>query len=474
MKTECTSSVADFTGVGNRKVEIDFDGGHLSSDGGVLLLRDMDERLALMERLSGCFTDYRDPDLIEHGVDTLLRQRVFGIALGYEDLNDHDALRVDPLLALAAGKSDLEGKERRCEQDRGKALASSSTLNRLELTPLDAGAGNRYKKLVYDGELIENLLVDVFLESFDKAPKEIILDFDATDDPIHGTQEGRFFHGYYGNYCYLPLYVTCGQHLLVAQLRTSDKDASAGSLEVFQWLVKRIRERFPQTSIIFRGDSGFTRDAIMAWCELDDTVDVYYLLGLAKNQRLLKLIEEPMFRATVRSCLTGAAAREFTSFYYQTLDSWDCPRRVIGKAECLPGKANPRFIVTNLPRGYATPTELYEQGYCARGDMENRIKEQQMDLFADRTSANTMRANQLRLWFSSLAYVLLSHLRTMALKGTTMAQASCGTIRTKLFKIAAQVKISVRRVVVHLPTAYPFRDLFMRACRNLRSMPQRS
>ena len=267
MQTERTSDRIDFADVDRRKVQCDFEGGHLSSDGGVLLLRDLDERLSLVKRLAECFTDYRDPDLIEHTVDTLLRQRILGIALGYEDLNDHDVLRLDPLLALAAGKTDIEGKERRCEQDRGKALASSSTLNRLELTPEDASSSNRYKKLVYDGKGIENLLVDVFLESFEHAPQELILDFDATDDPIHGQQEGRFYHAYYGNYCYLPLYVTCGHHLLVAKLRTSAKDACAGSLEVLQWLVTRLRDRFPATRIVSRGASGSPRVALMTCCD---------------------------------------------------------------------------------------------------------------------------------------------------------------------------------------------------------------
>jgi hypothetical protein len=450
----------EFEGLGRRKVEAAFDGGHLSSDGGAILLREVEERFTIIERFAECFTDYRDPDLVEHSLGELLRQRVFGIALGYEDLNDHDALRLDPLIALAAGKADPEGKDRVREEDRGKPLASPSTLNRLELTPEDADAKSRYKKLVYHGERIEALLVELFLESFKEAPREIILDFDATDDPIHGNQEGRFFHGYYGNYCYLPLYVTCGDELLVAKLRKSDIDASEGTVPVLERLVATIRGRFPDTRVIVRGDSGFCREAIMAWCEANG---VYYVLGLAKNARLLRDLGPAMFRASIRHCLTGAACREFASFQYRTLDSWTCARRVVGKAEHLRHGANPRFIVTNLPEDYATPAALYENTYCARGDMENRIKEQQMDLFADRTSCNTMRANQLRLWFSAMAYALVNRLRSVALAGTEMARATCGTIRLKLFKIAAAIKISVRRVVVHLPTACPFQDIFVKA-----------
>jgi len=470
MTTERAGASMGFEGLGTRTVEAAFDGGYLSSDGGALLLRETEKRFPVLERFAQCFTDYRDARYVEHDLVGLLRQRVFGIALGYEDLNDHDALRLDPLVALASGKEDLEGKARVREADRGKPLASPSTLNRLERTPEDADESARYTKLVYHGDRIEALLVELFLEAFEQAPKELVLDVDATDDPLHGNQEGRFFHGYYGNYCYLPLYVTCGDHLLVAMLRRSNRDACDGTVPVLERLVATIRGRFPETRVIVRGDSGFARDAIMTWCEAND---VGYVLGLAKNARLLQALQPAMDRALIRHYVTGGVAcRAFHSFSYRTLDSWSCARRVVGKAEQLLHGANPRFIVTHLPEDAATPADLYEKTYCARGDMENRIKEQQMDFFADRTSSHTLRSNQLRLWFSAIAYVLVNRLRTVALAGTELARATCGTIRLKLFKIAATVRISVRRVVVHLPTACPFQDLFVTVWDALRRRPQ--
>jgi hypothetical protein len=366
----------------------------------------------------------------------------------------------------------VEGEHRRRSSDKGKALASSSTLNRLELTPADADATSRYKKVVYHPERIEALLVDLFLDSFAAPPREIVLDFDATDDPLHGNQEGRFYHGYYGCYCYMPLYVTCGDHLLVAQLREANKDASAGSVEVLARLVRRIRARWPQVRIILRADSGFARDLIMSWCEEQpEDQQVYYVLGLAKNKRLLKKIGKELTAAFARHIQTGVAARVFGDFLYRTQKSWSRTRRVIGKAEWLCKGANPRFIVTNLPEDYASPKELYEKTYCARGEMENRIKEQQLDLFSDRTSAHTMLANQLRLWFSSVAYVLLSAMRRIALKDTRLAKATCGTIRLKLFKMGALIKVSVRRFVVQLASACPYQDVFCQALSNLRACP---
>lgn len=469
MATECTPIQMDFQGVGRRRVEAAFDGGPLSSEGGLLLLREVDLRLNIVDRLAACFTDHREQDAVEHGMDELLRQRIFGMASGYEDLNDHDKLRLDPLMALASGKEDIEGKNRRREEDKGIPLASRCSLNRLELTPEDANRNSRYKKIVYHGHRIEDLLVTLFLERFEAEPEEIVLDFDATDIPLHGEQEGRFFHGYYKNYCYLPLYVTCGDELLVAKLRPSNIDASAGTVGVLERLVRAIRARFPKVRIILRADSGFAREPIMAWCEANG---VYYVLGLAKNARLIAILQEAMDRAKMRSCLTGVAAREFITFNYETLNSWSRARRVIGKAEYLPRGANPRFIVTNLPEDYATPQALYEDVYCARGDMENRIKEQQLDLFATRTSTHTMRANQLRLWFSAFAYILVRRLRSIGLEGTRMAKATCGTIRCNLLKIAAQIKISVRRVKISLPTACPYQDLFLKAWEALSHLPR--
>jgi len=471
MKTECNAIQLEFQGLGSRKVQASFDGGHVSSDGGALLLRDTDTCLDITRRFAACFTDHRDPELIEHSVLELVRQRVYGVALGYEDLNDHDGLMRDPLLALAVGKDDPEGRERHRASDQGKALASSSTLNRLELTPSDAGGASRYKKIVYHTDRIEALFVDVFLDSFTQAPKELILDFDATDDPLHGNQEGRFFHGYYGCYCYLPLYVTCGEHLLVAKLRQSNQDASAGCVDVLAYLVQRIRERWPDIRIILRADSGFTREPIMAWCEAND---VYYVLGLAKNSRLLAQITQEMANAHVRYLQTAVAARVFAQFMYRTEKTWTRARRVIAKAEHLSKGPNPRFIVTNLPDTYASERQLYEDVYCARGDMENRIKEQQLDLFADRTSSHTMRANQLRLWFSALGYVLMSALRRVGLKETRLAKATCGSIRLKLLKVGAQIKVSVRRFMIHLASACPHQDVFVQAWHNLQQYPLRT
>ena len=470
MKTECTPVQIEFTGLGRRKVQGAFDGGHISSDGGAVLLRETDLRLGITEKLAACFTDHRDPDLIEHEVLALLRQRVYGLALGYEDLNDHDDLKWDPLWALALNKQDVEGKMRRRKADRGKVLASSSTLNRLELTPANADATSRYKKIAHDPEKLEAFFVDVFLDSFEQAPEEIVLDFDATDDPLHGDQEGKFFHAYYGCYCYLPLYVICGDHVLVAKLRTSNRDAAEGSVEVLAQLVERIRERWPDTRIVLRGDSGFARDALMDWCE---SHDVYYLLGLAKNKRLLKIIEKELEDAEFRHLVTGDAMRVFTQFHYRTQKSWSRVRRVIAKAEHLPKGANPRFIVTNLPDDYAEPSVLYETHYCARGDMENRIKEQQLDLFADRTSTHSLRANQLRLWFSTAAYTLMNALRRIGLKGTALAKATCGTIRLKLLKLGAQITLSVRRIVIHFASACPYQDVFHQAWQQLQHYPLR-
>lgn len=470
MKTECTPTQLEFQGLGRRKVQAAFDGGHITSDGGALLLREVDARFGITERLATCFGDHRDADRIEHSVLELVRQRVYGLALGYEDLNDHDDLLRDPLLALTLGKRDVEGRSRRRERDRGKALASSSTLNRMELTPADANSQSRYKKVVYHAEKLESLFVDLFLDSFQKAPQEIVLDFDATDDPLHGNQEGRFFHGYYGCYCYLPLYVTCGDHLLVAKLRTSNRDASEGSTEVLAYLVERIRARWPRVRIVVRADSGFAREDFLRWCE---DHGVFYVVGLAKNVRLLKKIGNELVQAREQFEQTEKAARVFAPFWYRTRETWSRSRRVIAKAEHLAKGTNPRFIVTTLPETYAEPKVLYENVYCARGDMENRIKEQQLDLFADRTSTGTFRANQLRLWFSSFAYVLMSTVRRVALKNTRLARATCGSIRLKLLKLGGHVTISVRRFLIHLASACPYQDVFHHAWRNLQDYPFR-
>lgn len=471
MGTECTSVRLEFQGHGRRRIHGAFDGGHISSDGGALLLREVDARLGLTKRLAACFTDHRNPDLVEHSVLELVRQRVYGLALGYEDLNDHDDLMRDPLLALALSKRDVEGAWRRRLADRGKIMASSSTLNRLELTPAEVSAESRYKKIEHHPEQFEAFFVEAFLDAHKRAPKEIVLDFDATDDPVHGEQEGKFFHGYYRHYCYLPLYVTCGDHLLVAKQRTANRDASEGSLEILSALVERIRARWPAVRIVVRADSGFARDALMAYCE---SHGLYYLFGLARNARLLQKIGRELVLARGLHDETGHAARIFTQFIYRTRKSWSRPRRVIAKAEHLSKGPNPRFIVTNLPEAYAEPKTLYEKHYCARGEMENRIKEQQLDLFADRTSTATLRANQLRLWFSSAAYVLMNALRRLALKRTRLERATCGSIRLKLLKIGAHLTLSVRRIRIRFASACPYQGLFRHALRNLAYYPLRT
>jgi Transposase DDE domain group 1 len=444
-----------------------FDGGDITSDGGVLLLKKLEERTAIVRRFAACFEDYRCPDKVEHPLLDLITQRVFALALGYEDLNDHDELRRDPMLAVALNKDDVKGEHRRRARDRGNPLAGKSTLNRLELTapdydgnPRQKGSDNpETKKITVDPESIDALLVDLFLEAHTSAPEHIILDLDATDDILYGRQEGRFYHGYYRDYCYLPLYVFCGEHLLCARLRRSNIDASADSLEELMPIVARIRQRWPMVKILLRGDSGFCREKLMAWCENEVGID--YLFGLAQNPRLKKQIEAEMAQAEQQYAMTQTPARVFTEFFYSTLDSWSRQRRVIAKAEYLDKGANPRFVVTSLPAEQIPAQELYEKVYCARGECpENRIKEQQLDLFADRTSTGKMWSNQLRLYFSSMAYVLLQTLRRMALAGTELQRAQCGTIRRKLLKIGAQVRVTVRKVWVSFAESYPWHALF--------------
>jgi hypothetical protein len=442
MPTECSAECFDFGVVEGRPVEAAFDAGLVTSDAGALLLGATDWAIGMMDRFGACFHDERRQDLIEHEVTTLVGQRVFGIALGYEDLNDHDELRRDPMMAVLAGK--LEGRREDCAPVAGK-----STLNRLELSKLEP---TRYHKISHNPVAIRNLFVDLFLEAHERAPEHIILDLDATDDPLHGEQEGRFFHGYYDCYCYLPLYVFCGRHLLVAKLRRANMDAAAGAVEEVARVVARIRARWPGTRILLRADSGFARDELMAWCE-ENGVD--FLFGLAQNKRLNAEIKDELAKAEAKSRRTGKPARYFKEFRWTTRTTWSRRRRVVAKAEWTKGEANPRFVVTSLKRAECRPKYLYEKVYCARGDMENRIKECQLDLYADRTSAATMRANQLRLWFHSMAYVLLCALRRIGLHDTQFAQATCGTIRLKLLKIGAIVRISVRRIKIAMASACP-------------------
>jgi len=466
--TECTQTSFGFHPLFRREVVAQFDGGDITSDAGGLLLREVDQRLNLTARLAACFSDYRRADRIEHGVEELVAQRIYGLALGYEDLNDHDQLRADPLIGVLIGKTEPKGTDRRREQDRGKAGAGKSTLNRLELTPAQADARARYKKIVYQQEALDQLLVDLFLESFSPPPARLELDLDATDDPVHGNQEGRFFHGYYREYCYLPLYIICDEFVLCARLRSSNIDAAAGALEEVQRIVAQIRNKWPEVEIILRGDGGFSRDAIMSWCEENR---VEYVFGLAKNKRLLKIIGQQLQQAKVQFEETQTAARVFTEFSYQTRKSWKRERRVVAKAERLEKGANPRFVVTSLSAEQMEARALYEQLYCARGEMENRIKEQPLALFADRTSTEWMRSNQLRLYFSSFAYQLMQGLRRLGLQGTEMAQAQCQTIRLKLLKIGAQIRVTVRKVWLSLAAGYPFARIFAEVYHNLKSLP---
>ncbi|MFQ5668463.1 MAG: IS1380 family transposase [Candidatus Binatia bacterium] len=453
MSTECTQTSFVFEPHGRRQVVARFDGGAITSDAGALLLRQVDQRLDLLPRLAACFHDRRDPQRIEHSVEQLVSQRVYALALGYEDLNDHDELRSDPLLALLAGKTDLDGRERKREQDRGKALAGKSTLHRLERSTESA---DRYKKIRCDFDGVDRLLVDLFIEAHPTEPEEIILDVDATDTPLHGRQEGRFFHGYYNHYCYLPLYIFSGEHLLCARQREANQDPAAGLQPELERIVEQIREAWPGVRLVVRGDSGFGREELMSWCEANG---VEYVLGLARNERLRTLIEEAMQQAAAKQQQSGQAARAFTEFAYQTRTSWSRARRVVAKAEQLEGKENPRYVVTSLGAERWKAQALYEELYCQRGEMENRIKEQ-LSLFADRMSTETMRANQLRLYLSSMAYGLLLGLRRLGLAGTRWARAQTETIRRVLLKVGARVRGTVRKVWVSMASGYAYGELF--------------
>ncbi|MEZ5842558.1 MAG: IS1380 family transposase [Hyphomicrobiaceae bacterium] len=449
MATHCSQSEVDLGSSGGRRLVGAFDGGAITSNGGVVLLSAADRAIGLGQRLAACFTDLRVADAVRHSVPDLLRQRIFALALGHEDLIDHDALRDDPALAAVLDKP-------------GGRLAGKSTLNRME----HAGkiGSDRHHKLDHDGSAIERLFVDIFLDAHREPPTRIVLDLDATDDPIYGAQEGRHFHGYYDCYCYLPLYIFCGRHLLAAKLRTSSVDAADGSVEEVARIVAQIRTRWPATTIVIRADSGFCRDDLMTWCEAND---VQYVLGLAGNARLVRRITREMRRARRKATRAGQPARVFADVAYRTRKSWSAKRRVIAKAEYTNGAANPRFIVTNVHPASGPARFLYEDVYCQRGEMENRLKECQGDLFADRTPAPTMRANQLRLWLASFAYVLMCAVRRIGLAGTKLQAATCGTIRLKLLKIGALVTISVRRVKLAFASACPEREVFELAARRL-------
>ncbi len=467
MTTECNQGTLMFHGLGGREVVGRFDGGMISSDGGGILLREVEARTGILQQFAACFTDHREADLIEHTVQDLVSQRVLALALGYEDLLDHDDLRHDPLLAALVGKTDPTGQDRLRSRDRNKPLAGKSTLNRLELTPAGASSDSRYKKIVMHGDRVETFLVDVFLQAHAAPPARIVIDLDSTFAPLHGHQLGRFFHGYYDCYCYLPLYVFCGEHLLAAKLRPANIDGAAGALEVVRRIVEQIRAAWPTVEIVLRGDSGFCRESLMAWCESDT---VHYLFGLARNSRLCRIIGAQMQAAKLQHQKTGQAERVFTEFEYRTKKSWSRARRVVAKAEHLEKGPNPRFVVTSLPAERINAQMLYEQEYCARGEMENRIKEQQLYLFADRLSAETLRANQLRVYEAAVAYLLIHGLRRLGLKDTPMEKAQTPTIRQRLLKIGTQVRVTARRVWLSWSQAFPHQELFGRICETLRSL----
>jgi hypothetical protein len=442
--TECTQSSFEFQAHFSRQVVARFDGGTMSSDGGAVLLRETDRRLNLLPRLAACFEDRRQPWLISHTVPEMVAQRVYALALGYEDLTDHDQLREDPLLAVLSGKARV-GEE---------PLAGKSTLNRLEL---GGEAPSRYKKIHYREEAIDDLLTQLFLEAHPKAPEQIVLDLDTTDLPLHGHQEGRFFHGYYDSYCYLPLYIFAGEHLLCARLRTADQDAAAGSKNEVERIVGQIRAAWPAVRIIVRADSGFCREELMKWCE---DHGVHYVIGFARNERLRRIIEPQAQEAARLHQHSGQPARVFTEFSYQTTTgSWSRSRRVVAKAEQLEGKQNPRFVVTNLSAEEWPAQRLYEDLYCERGEMENRIQEQ-LSLFAGRVSTETMRANQLRVYFAAMAYVLMHGLRRLGLQGTELERAQATTIRLRLLKIGAQIRITARKVWLSMAPSFPLQRLF--------------
>src|SRR5713101_531607 len=463
--TDCNEQPLLFQELGSRKVVADFSGGTLSSDGGALLLRQVDANLGLTQTLAQCFSDTRDQLYVDHSVQQLLAQRIYGLALGYEDLNNHERLRLDPLLATACNKEDPLGEDRFNPAHRGIALAGTSTLNRLELSNNKSG---RCHKVPHDPAKIETCLLQMGVRCLPKHSREVVVDLDAMGHRLHGAQEGRHFNAYYDDYCYLPLYAFVGDFPLWAQLRTAEHQAAHGAVPALEKIVTAIRQRCRRARIIVRGDSGFGREEIMAWCE--SQWEVYYCLGLAKNSVLIEKLGPALAHARARHCLTGATSvREFLEFEYRTHDSWSRLRRVIGKAEVMKAGENPRFVVTNLPakgfrgdkdRSRFSPARLYEELYCARGDMENMLKQQVLDLHADRMSTHYQASNQFRLWEAMFAYLLLERLRTQGLSGTELERATAGSLRLKLLKIAAQVRVSVRRVYVQMSSAFPLQALF--------------
>ncbi len=463
----CPVQPVEFSKIGKRKIIAEFDGGRMSSYAGALALREVEERCQILDRIAAYFTDYRDPSRVEHSIKRLLGQRIYGLLLGCEDLNDHDRLRDDPILCLAVGCEDIEGVERVRDRDKGHPLASSKTLNRLELSVEETAEEDRYKRMAADPKMMHEELTELFLESYGEPPERIILDLDATDYELHGNQEGKFYHGYYRKYCYLPLYITCGEHIVVSLLRPSNIDASKGSKKVLKRVVKQIRRLWPEVEIWIRADSGFCRDKILSWCEKKN---VTYIVGLGQNRRLQRAIEAEMEASRKQCESSGEAARHFRSFPYRTLKSWSRERRVVAKAEYLTGARgyNARFVVTNLDEKEYDEREVYEDIYCARGEMENRIKEQQLDLFADRISTCKMQSNQLRLLLSAFSQGYIARIKERGLKGTQLEGARSSTIRERLFKIAVVVTKSMRRFKLSLSSCYPWQRLFVQVVAQLR------
>ncbi len=468
MHTHCTSQQLLFQPSGRRKVVANFDAGHVSSDAGFLLLSELEARVGIIRRFAACFTDYRNPMFVEHTVGDLLAQRILGLCEGYEDLNDHDTLRNDALFATAVGKEDVTGSERVRERDKGHPLAGKSTLNRLELTTECASKNTRYKKIVAMDTDIQRFFVDEFINAHSDQPMpRIVLDFDPSDIELHGNQQGRFYHGYYGHYCYLPLYIFCGQHVLMAQLRRSNIDGCYGTVEALEWLIPLLRDKWPAAEIVVRADSGFARDENFAWCEANR---LKYIIGLSRNSRLLEMIVTDLEGVAARHAESGKAERRFVELNYRTLNTWSRARRVVAKAEQLPGKSNPRFVVTNYDVNRFDGRTLYEDEYCARGEMENRIKEQQLDLFGARASSSSMRGNQIRVWLSAVAHMLMVAFRRIALVGTPLENAQTSTIRVRLFKVGALVRVSVRRIRVALSSVFPLQSIWRTALAQIQSI----
>ncbi len=454
--TECKQEVLKFQDIKGKRVEAQFDGGMVSTEAGALIVRELCERRGIFERFTSCFTDRRNPVLITHNLQALLEQRVYGLVCGYEDLNDHDSLRVDPVFQLLIGKvPELE-----------PVLAGRNTLNRLELSRREVAAGERYKKIECSDEGMQEFFIEEFVRYAKKQRlKTLILDCDATDVPLHGNQEGKFFHGYYGHYCYLPLYIFCEEFPLWMELRPSNIDASLGTEDALARIIPILKKRLPKAKIVVRGDSGFAREGIMNFCE---KARIDYVIGLARNARLETELAPQMKKAEAQFKKTFSASRVFKDFRYRTIDTWSRSRRVVGKAEFLSKGPNPRFVVTSLSQSSAKAVDLYEQWYCKRGEMENNIKEQ-FQLFSYRLSAGVKRANQLRLYFSAFAYLILVLVKKYALVGTSLATAEVQTIRLKLIKLAARVTVTARRVYLSFAQGFPLQDLFRSSLKNITS-----